>query len=106
MLQPNRVKCGWLSGVFNTCYYLTVLWGWSPGSSERARAPREPRRGQSLAISDILAPAQVLGPTSMRPRPWHVGAPGLSRPHPPRLRELLKRLRALGGTLVPASVPP
>ena len=46
MLQPNRVKCGGLGGVFKTCYYLTVLWVWSPGSSERARAPRELRRGQ------------------------------------------------------------
>ena len=88
MLQPNRFKCGGLGGVINTFYYLTVLWGWSPGSSEKARAYREPRRGQSFAISDSLAPATVLGPTSVRARPWHVGAPGLSRPPSPTLKEV------------------
>ena len=50
------------------------------GSSERARAPREHRRGQSSTISGTLAVASVPGPTSVRTRPWHVGAPGLSRP--------------------------
>ena len=64
MLPPNRFKCGGLSGVFKTCYYLTVLWGWSPESSERSWAPRELRRGQSSAISDTLC--SVTGPHSTK----------------------------------------
>ena len=35
-----------------------------------------------LAISGTLAFASVPGPTSVRTRPWHVGAPGLFLPLP------------------------
>ena len=81
--------------MVKTCYYLTVLWGWSPGSSERARAPREHRRGQSSTSSNTLAVASVPGPTSVRTRPWHVGAPGLSR-FLPTLKKAAKTIKSYG----------
>jgi hypothetical protein len=96
MLQPNRVKCGGLGCVFYTFYYLTILLEWSPGSSERARAPREPRRGQRSAISGTLVLASVPGPTSVRTRPWHVGAPGLSRPPSSTLKKADKMIKSYG----------
>ena len=93
ILPPNRVKCRGPGGVFKTFDYVTVLWGWSPGSSERARAPREPRRGLGSAIRNTFAFASVPGPTSVRTRPWHVGAPGLSRPPPPTLKKAAKTMK-------------
>ena len=79
--------------MFQTFYYLTVLWGWSPESSKRARAPREPRRGQSSTISCTLALAWVPGPTSVRTRIWHVGAPSLT---PLTLKKAAKTVESYG----------
>ena len=82
-LPPSRFKWQGLGKVLKTFDYLTVLWEGVPRILQRARAPREPRRGQRLAISDTLAPFQLLGPSSERTRPWHVCAHGLSRPLSP-----------------------
>ena len=65
----------------------------------------EHRRLYEIKIETLEKENESLKTPSVRARPWHVGAPGLSRLSP-RLRKLLKRLRAMGGTLAPASVPP
>ena len=80
--------------LFLYFYYLTVLWeGGPPRLLQRARAPRKPRRGQSPAIRNALVQASVPGPTSVRTRPWHVGASGLSRPLRPHAKAVSETLR-------------
>ena len=84
ILPPNRFKCGGLGGVFKTFYYLMILRGGPPDP------PKGPGRLGSPDVARVnrlvvLALASVPRPTSVRTRPWHVGAHGLSR-LPPRLR--------------------
>ena len=46
-------------------------------------------------MSCTLAFASVPKPTSVRTRPWHVGAPGLSSP-PPTLKKVAKTIKSYG----------
>ena len=82
MLPPNRLKCKGLGRVFKTCYYLTVLSGWNPRILRKGPGASGAPTWLEFAINCTLALPSAPGPPSVRTRPWHVGAPGLSRPSP------------------------
>ena len=96
MLPPHSFK---IANARSSCVLTKCITklscGGVPQILQKARAPREPRRGQSLAISCTLFPASVPGPTSVRTRPWHVVVPGLSRAPSPTLPEASKTLRQI-----------
>ena len=87
--------CHRRANMFSYVYFLNCHVGEGPRILQMARAHQEPRRGQSLSISCMLFRTSVPGPTSVRARPWHVGAPGLSRPPSPTLKKAGKRKGSL-----------
>ena len=94
MLQPNRIKCGGLSGVFKTCYYRTVLWGGSPDPPKgpgRLGSP-DVARVQRLVVRWLLPRCQ--GPPRCA-RALGMWAP-LAYPAPPTLKKAAKTIKNYG----------